>query len=410
MLDLVKTGIQIRPFADLSVVGLRADEAACGHYRVTYPLEYLHRGGAHAQWVEQITPQFLDQFDTLLVQRQHDPQIIALLRELKKRGKTLIYEIDDNVHAVHPNSVAFQHYRPGSQTLRNVEECIRLCDALFVTTPELASQYRAYNQRIYVLPNFIDFGIRDWEAEYPRRPALQERIDARRAATGTEPVVIGWAGSITHQDDWAPLQGNLKRVLEKYPHAIFAMVSAYQIMEIFKAKLGLPEEQLVCLDPTDLNGFPEIPAQFDLGLAPVVNTTFNRAKSDLKLLEYGARKVPYVASQLAPYNRFHMESGQIGGFIAERDGGWEKCISRLVEDNALRQSMGTALYDYVRKNCSYQGNIYRWAEAIREVRDLSKYNPDAVRQVIVNERPGRNEKCPCGSGLKSKRCCRGAWG
>lgn len=31
-----------------------------------------------------------------------------------------------------------------------------------------------------------------------------------------------------------------------------------------------------------------------------------------------------------------------------------------------------------------------------------------VGGVVVAARPGRNEPCPCGSGLKHKRCCGGA--
>jgi len=105
------------PFSDLSVVALQADDAACGHYRIVYPMEFLKRGGARVEVTSGLSIQMLAPFDIILAQRQYHPAIFDMLQEVRRMGKTLIYEIDDNVHAVHPSSVAYKIYKTGIVSL-----------------------------------------------------------------------------------------------------------------------------------------------------------------------------------------------------------------------------------------------------------------------------------------------------
>lgn len=387
-----------QPFADLSVIALQADDAACGHYRVRYPMEMLARGGAKAEVVQGLSIQALMPYDVVIAQRQYHSQIFEMLMEVRRLGKTIIFEIDDNVHAVHPTSVAYRVYKPGSETCQGIQRFIQHSDALFTSSPELASQYGAWNKRSWVLPNCIDFGIRDWETPVTRDPRLFGK------------VVIGWAGSITHQDDWRPLAGVLGPILAKYRQAIFAVVSAHQTMDAFTEGLGLDPERVVRLDPTNFQGYPALPAQFDIGLAPVVNTTFNRAKSDLKPLEYGARRLPYVASAIAPYARLHQETGGQGGFLADRASDWIAAISHLIEDETDRRRRGEFMFQYARNERAIDRNAWRWAAAIREARAARHHHPEGERRYVVREKPGRNDLCPCGSEKKYKKCHSPAWG
>jgi glycosyltransferase involved in cell wall biosynthesis len=393
-----------RPFADLKVLALQADEAACGHYRIRYPMQFLHQGGAQVQVTSALSGPMLQAAEIIIAQRQYHPAIFDMLQSARDAGRTLIFEIDDNVHRVVPNSVAYRVYKPGSETCHGVERFIKGSDALFTSSPELASQYGPWNKRTWVLPNCIDFGVRDWDSPVPRDPRLEGKI------------VIGWAGSITHQDDWAPLKGVLAPVLARYPQAVFAIVSAHQTMDAFQQGLDLPAERIVRLDPTDFQAFPALPAQFDIGLVPVVNDAFNRAKSDLKPLEYGARSVPYVASAIAPYMRLHTETEGQGGFLCRSTQEWIDAISELIEEETTRSSMGDFMYHYVREERSIERNVYRWADAMREARDARWYSPDMERRYSLKEKPGRNEPCPCGAQsddgrpIKYKKHCAPAYG
>ena len=383
------------PFTGLSILALMADEAACGHYRIQYPMDFLARGGADIQITKRFTLQDCLNHHIILAQRQFDPQNLDIVRAAQRQGRVLIYEVDDNLHHVHPYSPAYQHFRPGSPVLKAVEEWLAAADGFFTSTAELASQYAIYTKRTFVLNNCIDFGVRDWLGPVERPKELEGR------------TVIGWAGGIQHQDDVAVLGRGLKRVLDAHPETILAVCSAQRMMDLFHRQLEIPLDRIHRIDPVAFDLYPPILGNFDIGLAPVCDSTFNRAKSALRCIEYLARKVPYCATKIAPYVRFHEESQGVGGFICDGKKDW---LAELVEMSAeQRTAMGQAGHDYVRTNYSYEVGAWEWAKAIQEVIEL-RSQPDVQRSYSIPNKVGRNDRCPCGSGKKYKTCHLGTWG
>ncbi len=401
-----------RPFADLSVIGLMADDGACGHYRIKYPLEYLARGGAKTEVTRVFNHQTLADYDIIIAQRQHDLANYRRLMEMRDFGKIVLYEVDDDIRHVHPSSHAYATFRPGSEAVRTVERSLRDFDGLLVTTVELAAEFRGTARRTWVVPNCVDTDLRNWQDRAPRDPRLVGK------------KVIGWAGSITHNDDWAPLQGGLKRVLEKEKDAVFAVVSAQRVVANFLAYLQLPPDRVVVLDPVEFDAYPQLLTQFDIGLAPIINTPFNRSKSNLKLLEYGMWGIPYVASKVAPYVRYHTESRGMGGYLAETPQQWEDALTLLLKQCQVDQHRGLPeVSAFVQAEYSYRSGIYRWADALREARDMARAErlakaegnlealPGLKREYTLPQRPGRNDVCPCGCGKKYKKCTAyGSWG
>ena len=99
--------------------------------------------------------------DIIIAQRQYDNQVAEnMLFEAIKFGKKVIYEVDDNLHAVLPSSPVFGIYHQGSNALRMVSTIVNRCHGCTVSTHELAGDYSKFNDNIEVLPNSIDFEIR----------------------------------------------------------------------------------------------------------------------------------------------------------------------------------------------------------------------------------------------------------
>lgn len=93
----------------------------------------------------------------------------------------------------------------------------------------------------------------------------------------------------------------------------------------------------------------------DIALAPLVDNTFNRCKSNLKLLEAGAHKKPVVASKVGPYLPLGPDSGDWHGkklFLVDerRTRDWVKFVGRLIESDRLRADMGGELHQWVKEN------------------------------------------------------------
>jgi len=80
---------------------------------------------------------------------------------------------------------------------------------------------------------------------------------------------------------------------------------------------------------------------WDVGLAPLQDDLFSRAKTNNKFREYGALAIAGIYSDVEPY-RGTVEDGK-NGLLVEGDGSaWYRAISRFVEDPALAASIGQA--------------------------------------------------------------------
>lgn len=425
-------------------MALLNDKAGCGHYRVIHPLTILQRHGALVHLIQPLPPEearkgkeriipdeVWEGANVVLLQRTSDPRILNMVgdRERRKRiGYSVIYESDDDVIHIDPkNPAAHRKGKDKSGThhpelIRNIERIAREADALFVSTPELAAQWSHLNRKTFVLPNSIDFSIRkSWE--FPVERQVGKEGD----------VVIGWAGGVHHVGDQKPVIGVLPDILRRSPQAHLGICSNPTIMAAFLADWGMgtllqvpprhrpdsvikqqglielqayPEFQgrWSKIDPVPFDIYPFVVRQFDIGLAPLEDHSFNRSKSALRLLEYGAVGVPYVASPLPSYVQFHRESHGRGGFIARTKQEWSEAITHLVENTQLREDMSAAIKAYVREHCNTDQVGLQWADAIRRVWQggVSTWTP--------RERPGRNHPCPCGSGKKYKFCCLGVYG
>lgn len=380
---------------------MQLDPYACGNYRLNHPLTTLKQQGHHVQrylvgdpkWKWEYLPD-LGQFTHIVAQRQFDLHLLEVLAQVRKKtGCVLLMEVDDNLFRVHPESHAYKVFKPGSDALRAHEKWLRTCDGLIVTTPDLAGQYSRLTNRVYVVQNYIDFHLRDWDTPVPR----DERLVGK--------TVIGWAGGSTHAEDDEPLRGVLCGILRDYPDVVLSLCSHPSLMNLIVKRQEVPKERVVFLDPVDFEHYTKIPAQFDIGLAPLRGTLFNRNKSYLKIMEYGARGVPYVASDIAPYRRFHKETDGIGGFLAEGKSDWDVALRHLIEHPKWRKQRGEDFEALIREQYNLESNIWQWEEVLEQ-----SLNRNTVSAWESTEKPGRNDPCPCGSGLKTKRCCRNAFG
>jgi glycosyltransferase involved in cell wall biosynthesis len=103
---------------------------------------------------------------------------------------------------------------------------------------------------------------------------------------------------------------------------------------------------------------------FDIGIAPLIPSRFNRSKSAIKALEYAALGIPVIASDEAPYQGFVVDG--VTGFLGSRDHEWEARLRDLVNDEDMRLEMGRAAKERARKWAISEG-WKLWADAYRSL-------------------------------------------
>jgi glycosyltransferase involved in cell wall biosynthesis len=80
--------------------------------------------------------------------------------------------------------------------------------------------------------------------------------------------------------------------------------------------------------------------EVDINLAPLeLDNPFTQCKSDLKYLEAAIMGIPTVASAVGSFAK-SIEHGE-NGYLCRTEADWFDCLSRLIEDAALRQKMGS---------------------------------------------------------------------
>ncbi len=99
----------------------------------------------------------------------------------------------------------------------------------------------------------------------------------------------------------------------------------------------------------------KLPAQADISLVPLPKSKFKSGKSELKILESGAWRVPSIASDTAPYRRFFELSK--GGCVLvkkEKTKYWLHEIHNLIDNPNLRESIASKAYKAIEETYSLE--------------------------------------------------------
>lgn len=291
------------------------DFFGCGWYRCQVPGVALRDLGGHEVVMEEIiTPQIVMEFDVIVFQRVIDPGALQAIRDANQLGKLTIYEVDDNIFHIDAKSTAFQFWKDPKHR-KGAVACAKECTLFTTTTKTLLKLFKPVNQNVVVLPNMLPskyFQVK--REEHPGK------------------VVVGWAGGAQHFSDLVILKGVIEEVLDTYDNieVLLAGMPAYPFR---------PHPRGKSLPWSTVENYPkDILAKFDIGLAPLVDNAFNRAKSDLKFIEYGYLGIPMIGSPVQPY----LESVEHGknGFLAKSPKDWLKYLKRLIENENLRKKIG----------------------------------------------------------------------
>lgn len=305
-------------------------------------------------------------FDLTVHQRQYADSSLQNLRYLQKQLKVpCVYEIDDYLHGLSPHAPAYSNYhhpQTKTHTFNNINAYLQESAAITVTTDYLKKMYSKYNKHIYVLPNGIDYEI--FDAETTKKPDHGDEL------------WIGWAGSNSHIPDVQVIIDAIKKILRDFPKTKFviggwnghynnAQGRPFYLWE------SLPQDRLLHLPwVSDRLEYPKMLAQFDIGLAPLVDMPFNRCKSNIKFLEYAACGVPIIASDIEPYTKT-IKEGETGLLIPTEkqkvNKAWYQAIKTLIQNRELRLTLAENANKFARQNFDIAVNIHQWNEAYKEI-------------------------------------------
>jgi SAM-dependent methyltransferase/glycosyltransferase involved in cell wall biosynthesis len=282
--------------------------------------------------------------------------ILLLLTTARKGAikKPLIMELDDWIFDLPSYNLASGAYHPNSEPEAVAYDQVKLSDAFIVSTQYLKEKLEqlAPGKPIYVIKNTLDFDI--WDKVVSRRPAHDANPDLIR---------IGYTGCQNHSGDIEVLKKPLLALFDEFPNVDFISLPHGATNDMTTSQYKRVTQW------APLSIYPQAMSdwEIDIGVAPLRDNELNRAKSNLRWLEYSALKIPTIASKVYPFEK-SLTNGKDGLLVSNSATEWYEAMRSLIVDHQRRKSMGEAAYGKVRKFYSMDDEAKKYLSVLKEIK------------------------------------------
>jgi glycosyltransferase involved in cell wall biosynthesis len=234
---------------------------------------------------------------------------------LVKNNVKLILDNDDFWELAKDNPARKYYEKVES---KHILSTIGIADEIWTPSAYLAERMRKVLKGkevpIRIIPNTVYSKEKQWR-----------EIEKEPNESGL--VRFGFLGANGHSDDLR-MMGMTFEDYEMYT------VGLMDYKEILKAKY--------IMEPLPIHEYGSLYKKFDVSLAPLQNTRFNRCKSELKVVEAGYTKTAIIASNTTPYKQsiIHGKTGLLCSSPAE----WRDAVRKMTLAQA--EDLGHALHEY----------------------------------------------------------------
>jgi hypothetical protein len=324
-------------------------EAANSNYRVIIPMRALERRGHTVIWPSDLAHDLPNRVlaDCDLVHCFRRPDRLQDLKRLSQNGVAVSFDNDDDLTATDRSSTANGDVITGARgRLSNARKfgsmlkIARFADLTTTPSETLAEKYRtAGAANVVTIENYLD-----------------EHVDGFGSRTKHRGMVIGWIAGKEHEGDLRqiPLANAIESLLDTY--------SQLRVLTI-GSRLPLVSPRYEHRERVLFGELLRACGDIDVGIAPLADTQFNRARSNVKLKEYGAGGAAWLASPVGPYRA-----------MGEREGG------HLVQDSDWRNALGH-LIDSGRTRRRLSRRALRWARSQTIDRHVSLWEAEFLQAV-----------------------------
>lgn len=313
----------------MNILGLTNKNSGCGFHRVIMPMAFMNDIEGH---ITNIPPEEIlaKHWDILLFNR------ISVMDnrfdDLKSKGTKIVMDIDDD-WILPPNHISYYEY---SNMAERIENNLRQADLVTCTNQRLFNRCKKFNDNVLIFENAIPYGEHQF---------TEDKIESDK-------VRIFWCGSVTHEPDLELLRNPFKRLL---PHKdkIEMVIGGYsdnnelskyiwfKMWQHFTLSNKLPNQILKGLDTTE---YMKLYEQADIAVIPLEKSDWHGSKSNLKILEAAAKKIPVVCSYVEPY--LHDVDAPV--FWVKNQSDWFTHLNKLILNKDLRNEYGEKIYQWAK--------------------------------------------------------------
>jgi glycosyltransferase involved in cell wall biosynthesis len=361
----------------LKIFGLPVDDGGCGWYRIRQPFHMIREHTKHDTHIwdrnkdDSIEVAKALGLADVLVGRPGSELGAKRIMEDYSEYKHLKYvlDIDDNTEIISPYNFHYKDYgvceyydknagkwiwqngkygfdtNANKKRLSDLKWGLKNADLVTVTTEKLAKYVKKYNENVAILDNHVNMKV--WW------PLPREE---------TSEIRVGWAGGMSHYEDWYSIRKPLVRLMKKYK---------FKLVLIGQSFPGLIPKNLRHLIinnpwvPFKGHSYRTMCMQLDVALIPLANLPFNHYKSAIKFYEMSAMAVPSVVSNILPYSNEIQDNVTAYAYSSEKE--FEEKLEQLIMDKKERKRIGNNAYEWVKEYKDANKYAHLWIDAYRKI-------------------------------------------
>jgi len=308
----------------MKIIGLIKRDSGVDLHRILMPLILMD---GHDAYVTNAVEEkdFEERCDAIYYNREVSEDVLKAARKVNAK---IVLDVDDYWH-LDPHHIAYNEYLETKFADIQISH-IQRADVVTTTHERLAEKISEFNKNVVIVPNAIPdhqyFPVNKTESERTR---------------------IFWQGSITHEKDIALLQGPVKRLDHR---KVLMIIAGFTDHPVWHSIVSAYTNGLQ-LKGAILKGEP--PHQYyknyqyaDICVCPLLGTTFNGFKSNLKILEAAHSGVPVIASAVNPYLNMPV-------LYTHSQKDWYKHLQLLINEPEARKEQGERLHRYCKEHFNY---------------------------------------------------------
>ena len=317
----------------------------CTRYRVLNKAEQLRKHGFKVKVVnlsEFELTQAQNASHIIIYRSPISPELLRLCHLAKDYGKPIFFDIDDLVFdTLYTDQLSYTKGLPHHEkenydaNVRNYGYMLENCDGAITSTNQLQKELKKYQSKVLLNRNLASDELISISSQFLKDYSQVSDV-----------VKIGYfSGSISHNENFELIKPAIKQLLKKYSNVQLHIVGILDIPKDMKPF----ENQIVTHDYVGWDKLPVLISEVDINLAPLVDSIFNRAKSEIKWIEAALVKVPTVASKIGAFSDMVID-GETGLLVT--DDQWFDKLEALVLSPELRQNLAESAYRAVLENCT----------------------------------------------------------
>jgi glycosyltransferase involved in cell wall biosynthesis len=294
-------------------------------------------------------------WDIIVLKLLMDKKTLENIDIAKDLGQIIVVDVDDFFDGIPESNRAYKLTDPKTNPTDNRKiyaQIIEKADHVITSTQFLYEYYSQKRKNVHLVRNGIDArryeGLRHYRRTH-HRPK------------------IGWVGATNwRSNDLEILAPFMKDLLLKHKIKFHHSGHSSGSPNVYEL-IGIEERMCKTQELVPIGQYPELFDALDIGLVPLSDVPFNKAKSFIKGLEYVAASVPFVASPLPEYE--YLADNGIGRIARDEDE-WIYHIEQLLDPKTRDKDLAQNKSNLKKFTMDKRGK--EWIDVVSQIRSQEK--------------------------------------